>query len=211
MMQAAEVRREHGLGAAAKVLRAAVRRQWRSVHLLALSEPRPLPTAVDAANDHLFKFASPDDLRDIQRELPDAIGERDFEYLARGDRCLLQLDGGTLAGFAWVAGARLVHIVDGFHLNLPDDAVYNYHSYTAPAYRGYGFQALRHLKLLQMLEHEGKRRLFGFVDELNFKSLNGVIKSGYKRVGKLEITHRQGKVSVTLQVTADFWCDIRRT
>ena len=62
-----------------------------------------------------------------------------------------------------------------------------------------------------MLENEGKSRLFGFVEELNFKSLNGVAKSGYERVGKLEIMHRRGKVSVTLQVTADFWCDIRRT
>lgn len=185
-------------------------RRVSELDLFALSEPHAPPRALEASEDHTFRFADREDLIEIGREHEDQYLPVDLEYLERGDRCLLQLDGDTLAGFAWIAGSQLVHIADGFHLNLPDHVIYNYHAFTAPEYRGNAFQALRHCKLLELLEPEGKTALFGFVDRLNFASQKGVVKSGYRKVGRVTLRHRSGSVTQTMKVEEDFWCGERR-
>ena len=89
--------------------------------------------------------------------------------------------------------------------------LYNYKGYTAPAYRGDGYNALRHLHLLRLLKSEGVTRLFGFVDHLNTKSLHGVKKSGYVKVGELTISHKDGVVKANLSVGQDFWPGVPRS
>ncbi len=206
-----DVARHHGVRAALRVA------LWRALHprsarleLVALTDPRPLPSAVEAAREHAFRFATEADLLHYGADARANIVASDLEGLRRGDRCLLQLDGERLVGYAWIAGSPLVHVEDGFHINLPDDTVYNFKSYTASEYRGAGFQALRHLQLLQRLEPEGKRRLFGYVNHLNLDSRRGVRKSGYRRVGVLWIVRKRGKVRARLTVSSDFWCELRR-
>ncbi len=182
----------------------------RRIYLFALSTPRPNPDAVGAAATHDMRFATPDELCAIRSRPDTTLSDNDLLAARKGDRCLLQLDGSTLVGYAWIAGSSLVYIADGFYIRLPDDTIYNYKAWTNPQYRGFGFQALRHLRLLEATAAEGVRRLFGYVDAVNFNSLHGVAKSGYERVGDLRITRRGGRARVRLDVASDMWCDIRQ-
>jgi len=165
---------------------------------------------LEAGKNHTFRFATVEEVSELRSQSDIPLGDNDVVAAATGDRCLLQLDGDTLAGYAWIAGSPLVYIAEGVHFNLPNDTVYNYKAFTPPEYRGHGFQALRHLKLLEVLRGEGKHRLFGYVDRLNFSSLKGVHKSGYRRVGTLTIRRRGGAVRALMKVDENFWCDDRR-
>ena len=119
---------------------------------------------------------------------------------------MIQLDEGKLAGYTWVWNSNLAYITDGFYLNLPDDTMYNFKGYTPKKYRGFGFQSIRHLKLLELLEDEGVSRLFGYVDQINPRSLYGVKKSGYREVGQLKIANtKKSNVKISLELAHDFW------
>ena len=212
--------RRHGLREAARVGRDGVRYAGASRKILVvLSEPRPIPRAIEAASTHTFKFASAPELEALGRNPDYAITAADVERVSAGvARCLVQLDGDQLAGYAWIWNSRLAYLedvengvhVDGVHINLPDDTIYNYKAYTNPAYRGYGFQALRHLQLLKLTEAEGVRRLFGYVDHFNSDSLRGVQKSGYVPVGELRIRHHKGRATMVVDVEESFWTSTLR-
>lgn len=182
--------------------------------LVALSKPRPVEKAIEASKDHVFKFATADELRALQSDPGHVITDEYVEFVERGSaKCLLQMDGEKLTGYAWIWTHKLAYIDDGFHLNLPDDTIYNFKAYTAPEYRGYGYQALRHLKLLEMLKDEGVKRLFGFVEYRNLNSLKGVQKSGYEQVGMLTIEPNKKKRKVVMKVELEdtFWSKQART
>lgn len=209
----AETRREHGWAEAVRTLLAGIRYRGESRKILfALSQPRPLPDAIDAARTHTFRFATPEDLRRLSQTPEYMIAPIDVDRVERGiARCMLQEDGERLVGYAWIWSNRLAYIEDGVHLNLPDDMIYNYKAYTNPDYRGFGFQALRHLNLLRLTRDEGVRRLFGFVDQFNSKSLHGVRKSGYVPVGTLRIRRRGARVCMIVDVEETFWSNKART
>jgi hypothetical protein len=204
------VRRSSGWRGVVDTVDRRLRPHSRRIYLFALREPRPAPDAVAAAATHVTRFATGDELRAIHARGDTTLSDNDLRAAERGDRCLLQLDGDALVGYAWIAGSPLVYIAEGFYIRLPDDTIYNYKAWTNPAYRGYGFQALRHLRLLEATASEGVRQLFGYVDAVNFNSLHGVAKSGYERVGELRVTRRNGHVRVGVRVTSDMWCDIRQ-
>ncbi|MEY4760501.1 MAG: hypothetical protein RLZZ200_357 [Pseudomonadota bacterium] len=181
--------------------------------LYALYEPRPMADSITAAQDHVFRFATPEDLARLSTTPSYEIAPIDIERVNQGTaRCLLQLDGDNLVGYAWIWTNRLAYIDSGIHINLPDDTIYNYKGYTNPAYRGSGFQALRHLQLLKLTRDEGVRRLFAFVDQYNIRSLNGVRKSGYLPVGEIIFRARDGKkVQLRMNVDHHFWSFSART
>ncbi|HWI21734.1 MAG TPA: hypothetical protein VNT22_03865 [Baekduia sp.] len=210
-----ETYKKHGLGEVLRIGRDGIRYfgETRKI-LVALSDPRPLPKAIEASKTHEFKFATPQELLRIAENPAYLISPEDIEYVSNGiARCLLQMDGDKLAGYAWIWNSRMAYLedieggvhVDGVHVNLPDDTIYNYKAYTNPDYRGYGYQALRHLQLLKMTEGEGVKRLFGYVDHFNSSSLKGVRKSGYVPVGELRVRHRRGRAKMVLDVQEDFW------
>lgn len=178
--------------------------------IVVLSEPRPTPEAAAAAKDHVFRFAELDDIERLARTKGANIFERDIVSFRDGNRCLLQLDGDKLVGYTWIGRSALIDINWGFHVNLPDDMVYNYNGYTTPEYRGTAFQALRHLNVLKLIRDEGKLRLMGYVDHLNYKSLSGVAKSGYQRVGVLRGIRRKGTIRFALTVKESDWATATR-
>lgn len=174
--------------------------------LVALSKPKPIEKAIIASKNHDFHFATTEELKGM-RAIPEyQIADIDIERVEKNiSRCLVQWDGDKLTGYAWVWVSKLAYIDDGVYLTLPKDAIYNYKALTLPDYRGFAFQGLRHLKLLEMLKDEGVNRLFGFVDHFNIRSLHGVKKSGYKRVGELVIRKRKSQVTSKLKLQSDFW------
>ncbi|WP_320821976.1 hypothetical protein [Reinekea sp.] len=174
--------------------------------LVALTKPRCIERTAAASKFYDFHFASVAEL-EVLSKIPDyEITQLDIDRVRNGiSRCLVQLDGSELTGYTWVWLNKLAYITDGFYLNLPDDAIYNYKALTLPAYRGYGFQGLRHLKLLEFLRPEGITRLFGFVDSYNTKSFRGVKKSGFEPVGELVIMKGASAIRTQLRLRADFW------
>jgi ribosomal protein S18 acetylase RimI-like enzyme len=199
-------RRRHGPAAAARLAWSALSPGTRHYQLFGLSPPYELLPPAGPSGAHRFRLATLEEI---------AAGNgiwssRDCDAMRRGDRCLLQWDGERLAGYTWAAGSSLVCLTEGVHLNLPDDAAYIYKAYTAPEYRGHGFQARRGLELLRLLEPEGRRRLFAYVERENFDSLKGIHKTGYERVGSLVVARKRGEVRVTLRVSSAYWSDLRR-
>ena len=180
--------------------------------LFALDEPKPNENAVITSANHVFRFATVDELKMFSKVKDFDIHDFDIERVERGSaRCMLQLDKENLVGYSWIWRNNLAHIDDGFHINLPNDTIYNFKGYTSPEYRGDGFQALRHLKLLENLKDSGVNRLFGFVDQYNLRSLNGVKKSGYKRVGEMVIDRGSEDVRMSLHLKNYFWSREART
>jgi len=178
--------------------------------LIVLTTPRPTPAASEAAKNHTFRFASRDELVEFSKQPEAKLYERDIASHDAGNRCLLQLDGENLVGYTWIGTARLVELMWGMHFNMPDDMVYNYNGFTVPSYRGTAYQALRHLKILELSREHGTRRLFGYVDHLNYASLRGVEKSGYQRVGTLRGVKRDGRISFSMNVQDDAWSQLVR-
>jgi len=181
------------------------------IFLFVLDTPKPTPESIRAAEGHIFRFATIEDLQTLNKESIWGIGDKNILAFKKGDRCLLQLDGDILVGYTWLAASSLVEIMWGFHFNMPDDTAYNYKGFTAPAYRGKAFQPLRHLKLLEHIKTTGQRRLFGYVDQMNLDSLKGVRKSGYKKIGVLRCVRKREKVRFSLRVSKDLWSMEKRT
>lgn len=202
-----KIYREMGANEAWATLLSGIKHIGSTCHILvALENPQPIEKAFRASEGHEFKFASPDDLRKL-KELPEyEISQVDVDRVENKiARCLLHIDGDIVTGYAWVWNSSLAYIDDGFYLNLPSHAIYNYKALTLPEYRGLGFQGLRHLKLLELLKDEGIENLFGFVNHLNRKSLHGVQKSGYRPIGELQIKKKNGNVLTNLKVDKKFW------
>ena len=206
----------HGLGGVIVYLSRFIIWGWRGdkscrIFLIMLDTPKATPESIKAAEGHTFRFATIEDIHTYHADPKWNIRDRDIQAFERGDRCLLQLDGDTLVGYAWITASPLVEIMWGFHFNMPDDTVYNYHSFTAPAYRGKGFQPLRHLKLLEHVKETGQHRLFGYVDHMNLSSIKGQKKSGYKNVGVLRCVAKNGEVQFFPKVSKDLWSMERRS
>ena len=123
------------------------------------------------------------------------------------NRCLGQFASEKLVGYSWLSFSGMVDLGWGLHFNLPDDMAYNYNGYTLPAYRGGGLQGLRHLAILKHAQLAGKTRLFAYVDHLNYRSLHGVRKSGYRPIGAISGLKRDGKLRFVLDVEDAAWSD----
>ena len=201
-----EVKRWHGLREMLTVaFVAGSYRGSKRLLLIILDHPQPIPKAVEASRSHRFFFAEPEELERFQDPAYEISGSNIQQVRDGTSLCLLQLDGDVLVGYSWVWTSKLAYIEDGVYINLPDSAVYNYKGYTNPIYRGFGFQGLRHLKLLEHFKKEGVTCLFAFVNRLNTKSLHGVKKSGYQVIGELLVRHRKGRVHARLSLPEWFW------
>lgn len=181
------------------------------IFLFVLDRHKATHESIKAADGHTFRFATIEDIRTYRADPVWDIEDKNVLAFERGDRCLLQFDGDTLVGYGWIAASPLVELTWGFHFNLPDNTVYNYKGFTAPAYRGKGLQSLRHLKLLEHVKSTGQHRLFCYVDQMNLSSLRGGKKSGYRKVGVLRCKEKKGKVRFFLNVSKDLWSSGRRT
>ncbi|MET0390681.1 MAG: hypothetical protein ABW321_32210 [Polyangiales bacterium] len=180
------------------------------IFLYVLTTPRPTPAAEAAAKSQTFRFATLEDIEHYKRDPAAQLHDRDVASFKSGNRCLLQLEGDKLVGYTWVAGTRLIELMWGLHFNMADDMAYNYNGYTVPAYRGTAFQALRHLKVLEHTSAEGLRRLFGYVDHMNYKSLKGVTKSGYEMIGTIRGVKKNGHISFHCDVERHAWSELAR-
>lgn len=178
--------------------------------LFVLDTPRPVPVTGQTVS-HVFRFATLQDLERLRLDAEAHLHERDIVSFQSGCRCLLQLDGETLVGYTWCSFSSLVEIMGGFHFNMPDDMVYNFNDYTLPGYRGQAYQGLRHLKMLEHIRAEGRHRLLCFVDHLNYRSLHGVRKGGYRHIGIFRGLKHKGRAHFSLSVDEGCWASLVRS
>ena len=178
--------------------------------LMELKVPQSNSQADAAAINHTFRFATENDIQDLIRQGKYNLYDRDLASLRSGNRCLLQLDRENLVGYTWISSAPMVELMWGIHFNMADDMVYNYNGFTVPSYRGTSFQALRHLKILNFIQKEGKKRLFAFVHHTNYKSLQGVYKSGYRTIGVISGNKKRSKIKFSMTVEDHAWAHCMR-
>lgn len=175
--------------------------------LLELSQPKPISIQSNQRHHEadFFRFATADDLHKLHKDPKSYILARDLSSFERGSRCLLHIRGDALIGYTWISTAPLIELGWGMHFNMPDDMVYNFNSFTFPAYRGGSSQALRHLALMKAIKKEGKNRLFAYIDQMNYRSLRGVRKSGYKVIGTLTGIRDRESLKFSLKVQNQAW------
>ncbi|MFN0064035.1 MAG: hypothetical protein ACKVPX_16125 [Myxococcaceae bacterium] len=179
--------------------------------LMVLNRPRALIEVRTGASNHTFRFATLEDIETLRQAPETQLAERDMRSLSAGSRCLLQWDGVKLVGYTWVSGTPLVELMWGLHFNMPDDMVYTHNAFTMPEYRGRGFQALRDVKVFEDAHAHGKTRLLAYVDHLNYKSLHGIVKGGYQRVGVLRGVRRKGRIEFSMSVDDTAWARLTRS
>lgn len=107
-----------------------------------------------------------------------------------GDLLLLNYAGDELAGFTCAHLGGTPYLLPDLRLRVPDSVVYNFSAFTFPKFRGKHLQGLRHYELLHQKPCRGKAGLIGYVHYNNFESLRGVVKSGYRILGKIWVIGR---------------------
>ena len=71
-----------------------IKRGRTRVILIALSDPSPIPKAVEASKDHEFRFATVDEILELQKDPEKDINDTNVDQLRRGmTRCLLLMEG----------------------------------------------------------------------------------------------------------------------
>jgi hypothetical protein len=193
-----------------KLLTTVPNAQCTRLYLMELAHPKLTPKACQAAKGHRFRFATEDDIKGYIQHPETLLFERDRESLRAGARCLLQLDGEKLVGYTWIHSGPMIELAWGIHFNMAEDMVYNYNGFTLPEYRGTAFQALRHLHILEHVGNEGKKRLFSYVHHTNYKSLRGVTKSGYRKVGVIRCVKSPKNIRFHLSVKNRLWSNAVR-
>lgn len=166
-----------------------------------------LPESLLEQSGYDFRFLTSDELRFYSQHSEYNLCERDFLSTQSENRCLGQFASDNLVGYSWLSFAGMVDLGWGLHFNLPDDMAYNYNGFTLPAFRGGGLQGLRHLAILKQAQLAGKTRLFAYVDHLNYRSLHGVRKSGYRYIGAINGLKRNGKLRFVLDVEDAAWSE----
>jgi hypothetical protein len=181
---------------------------WPSTYRLYLFGLSPataqaMPPPPEALESHI---ASASEVQALQADgwLEVDCGPR----LARGDRCIVQLWDGRVAGLGWLATRPKVELGPGIPLQLPPDAGYTYRSWTHPEFRGHGLQARRALAFLKLVQQEGRGRLMLFAHRTKFGSRKGVRKAGYRRIGSIDVRERGGVASWRLRITDPAWSTV---
>lgn len=194
-----------------KILWSRKKTRYCRLFLFVLDTPKQNKTNIQAAADHTFRFATLEDINTLLVNPSWKISDKNLNDFKQGDKCLLQFDGEKMVGYSWLAASPLVEIMWGFHFNMPSNTVYNYKGYTSPEYRGKGAQSQRHRKMLEHIIQNGQHRLFCYVDHLNLNSLKGVRKSGYKKIGILSCTIKNGNAKFNLNISEPHWSKQKRT
>ena len=102
------------------------------------------------------------------------------------DYCFGIVDRQRLAAYSWYALRSIegVHHV-GVPMSFPANMAYMYKAFTHPDYRGKGLYGIGVSKALEALASRGITRLVTSINRVNFASLDGCRKIGFKSLGNL--------------------------
>ena len=178
--RAGEVLGEEGLRTLwFKVLGETVYRRMTLVELAL--EPPPPPREAELELTFGFVDASAGPLPTSRSDLTPAEIEGRFN---RGDRCFVARHDGHVVSARWITDGRAWVEYLGRDLELDEDEVYLYETYTAPEYRGLAVSAAAGTRLAGALAAEGRRRIVGGVVPENSAALRTAAKTGFKEAGR---------------------------
>jgi len=107
--------------------------------------------------------------------------------LDHGHRCFVAWHEGQIvhAGWAAMRGAWIEYL--GVELPLESGDVYQFDSYTAPAFRGLDLAAARVVWMARFFRDAGFRRLVAVVWPKNTRAFRPLEKAGYQRCGGIRV------------------------
>jgi GNAT superfamily N-acetyltransferase len=103
--------------------------------------------------------------------------------LSAGHWCFVARHAGAIVHAGWAAAGQAWIDYLSCELRLGAGEVYQYGSYTAPAYRGRGLAGARVVTMAQWLRARGYRRLLAGVVAENSKAFRPLEKAGYQPAG----------------------------
>ncbi|MGH7314734.1 MAG: GNAT family N-acetyltransferase [Candidatus Rokuibacteriota bacterium] len=153
--------------------------------------PVTIETLPESGVDDYLSFRPDADVFEIARRFAD--GARCF--VARYQRMIVH------AGWATAGKARIDYL--GCEMPLASGEVYQFDSFTAPAFRGRGIANARVAAMARCLRREGHRRLVACVLPENPNALRPLEPLGYRAVGRIGVIKLGPWRLVRLRLTVD--------
>lgn len=119
--------------------------------------------------------------------------------LAEGGRCMVALDGETLAGFNLVSFNQIDLPVIGFRRKLRDGQAYSEQITVAKQYRGQNLGTKLRLELFKALRDQGAKRIYGGTDINNHANLALCGKVGLKPIANVRRIEFFGFKTIKIQ------------
>lgn len=116
---------------------------------------------------------------------PNARSQEVRQRLALGQRAFVVWYHGDMVHVGWTATERARIAFLDCEVVLAPDVVYQYESFTAPAWRGQNLAAVRIGEMARYFRSAGYRRLLAVVVPENQAALRPLVKTGYRLIGKM--------------------------
>ncbi len=129
------------------------------------------------------RFLSPQEILEFARD-PHNLLPRRFvtRALAAGDECYAILDGGVLASFGWYA-RRPSPLLGELLVRFGERAVYMYHGYTKPTYRGQRLHGTGLARALLAYVERGIPRIVSVAEATNWSTRRSAFRVGFETAG----------------------------
>lgn len=107
----------------------------------------------------------------------------------RGDLCVGAFDGGTLAGYCWLAFSPIPHL-DGVFIEFSDDVVWTYKSLVRHSHRGRGIAPALYRHADAACLQRSRCRSLICVESHNVPSISAALRAGYQNAGSAAYVRR---------------------
>jgi GNAT superfamily N-acetyltransferase len=114
---------------------------------------------------------------------PDADPSDMRRRLEAGHLCFVARHEGQIVHACWAAAGRAWIDYLAYEMPLARDEVYQYDSFTAPAFRGHNLAAARVIEAARYFRQAGYRRLIAVVSPENTAAFRPLEKAGYRPFG----------------------------
>lgn len=181
---------DYGMGATlSKVINSVGRLfYYNRAYTIYRSDLRKLPLQSQADDSFSFRFLGAEEAKPYRTQVLAMeewlIGAFD-SILAEGGRCLVALDGDTLAGFNLVSFNQIVLPVINFTRKLRDGEAYSEQITVAKQYRGRNLGTKLRLELFKALRDQGIQKIYGGTDINNHANLALCGKVGLKPIANI--------------------------
>ena len=126
-------------------------------------------------------------------EMEEWLDGRLQDLLNSGSKCLLAMDGDTVAGFNLFSYGRIHVPVVHYECPLNQDEAYSEQITVSKAYRGHGLGSILRFQVYRIIKGEGKRFLIGGTDVNNSANLALCRKVGLVPIAELHYRKRLWK------------------
>ena len=142
---------------------------------------------LEAPPQFVGRFLTPPEIAALARNPESHVSEEFAQLaLAKDDNCYAIFEGDILASFGWYSQQPTLYR-PGLTLHFDPSAVYMYHGFTFPQYRGLRLHAVGMSRALKEYTDRGCKGLVSVVQSNNLASLRSCYRMGYKDFGNLRV------------------------